>query len=64
MKTHKRVGISVCCGYATDYWQSPVSGHTCKKCGEHCETKGIDLKVFDVISRGHYRPVDNSNLGF
>lgn len=64
MKTHDRVSVSKCCGYKTTYWQPPVREYVCNKCGETCELEGIDLQVYDTISRGHYRKKDNSKIGF
>lgn len=64
MKTHKRVGVSVCCGHATTFWQTSPGVHVCNKCDEECDTKGFDLQILKKIGPGHYRSVDNSKIGF
>lgn len=67
MKTLKRVPLSKCCSYKV-YCVPPSFGepsiYVCEKCNTITETKHRSINTHNQISKGLYRPVDNSDIGY
>lgn len=67
MKLVRNILLSSCCNYRVSLFPAgwgEKSMYFCGKCNTECNPINKSIKVFEKISKGHYRPIDNSEYGY
>lgn len=67
MKKQKSVLLSKCCNYKV-FIVPPSFGepsfYVCDKCYKSTSTERKIIQTHIEINRGHFRPIDNSKIGY
>ena len=67
MKTFGHIPLSSCCSYRISTCPASFGDPTmsfCNKCNTQCNVVWTEIQAYEKITKGQYRKIDNSKIGY